>query len=55
MVGYTYAQGWISFLGLQELTYSELVKILYNSMRIKEKDGQKTLICIAKGVKITLS
>jgi len=51
---YTDSQEWTNFVSLQDLTFENLVREFYGSMRIKEKD-EKILTTIVKGVKIKIT
>ena len=52
---YTDYQEWSNFLSLQDLTFENLVREFYSSMRIKEKKKEKTLITTVKGVEIKIT
>lgn len=51
---YTDSQEWSSFVSLQDLTFEDLVRVFYSSMRIKEKKKEKILTTTVKGVEIII-
>ena len=52
---YPDSQEWSNFVSLQDLTFENLVREFYSSMKIKEKNKEKTLITTVKGVEIKIT
>ncbi|AES97256.1 hypothetical protein MTR_5g047870 [Medicago truncatula] len=52
---YTDSQDWSCFVSLQDLTFENLVREFYSSMKIKEKKKEKILISTVKGVEIKIT
>jgi hypothetical protein len=52
---YTDSQEWTHFVSLQDLTFEDLVREFYSSMRIKDKKNEKILITTVKGVEIKIT
>ncbi|XP_039683064.1 uncharacterized protein [Medicago truncatula] len=52
---YTDSQDWSNFVSLQDLTFENLVREFYSTMKIKEKKKEKILISTVKGVEIKIT
>jgi len=52
---YTNSQEWTNFVSLQDLTFENLVREFYGSIRIKENKDEKILTTTVKGVKIKIT
>jgi len=52
---YTDSQEWTNFVSFQDLTFENLVREFYGSMRIKENKHEKILTTTIKGVKIKIT